>query len=81
VSELEAAMLEFVTDANRLGYTLGEIAYELAGYGRLGLDWPVASVNEWFAVGEKMVRDGRLMQDGGKVVLPVESVVTQLELF
>jgi hypothetical protein len=51
VSELEAAMLEFVTDANRLGYTLGEIAYELAAYGRLGLDWPVASVNEWFAVG------------------------------
>ena len=79
--ELETDLLEYVKYSNRLGYTLGEIADELARFGRLGLGWPVASAEQWLKVGELMVRDGRLVQSAGKITLPVETQVRQLELF
>ena len=79
--ELETDLLEYVKYSNRLGYTMGEIADELARFGLLGLGWPVASSEQWHKVGESMVGNGRLVQTAGKITLPVETQVKQLELF
>ncbi len=77
------AVMQFVTDSNRLGYTSQEVANELEELGRnVSSQWPRASATHWARVIRECIEAGLLREVDGKLTLPPpEATDKQLELF
>lgn len=57
------------------------VAQELERLGRMGGDWPRASVSEWIRRLRELVKDGLLLERDGVLSIPKQTRIVQKTLF